>query len=142
MPPSRPPCSFSPSRRQSFQQSHEFNTVMRRRMDGALFKSCTLSELDNGRVQSFLLSLISFILSVCWLRKYRNVYACLTGKPQCSYLLVYYYPCVSQFLTTQKEGENGMSLIFSMFEPNVFAMWSALLETTVIMAFDASLMNI
>jgi hypothetical protein len=110
-------------------------------MDGALSKSCTLYELDDGRVQSFFF-LISFILSVRRLRKYRNVYACLVDKHQCSYLLVYYYPCVSQFLTTQKEGENGMSLIFSMFESNVSAMWSAPLEKTLVMAFDASPLSI
>lgn len=37
----------------------------------------------------------------------------LDGPYQCSYLLVYYYPCVLQFLTTQKEGQNGMSSDFS-----------------------------
>jgi len=143
MPPSRPPCSFSPSRRVSPFSNHTNSTQSCGEGWMGLFLKVARSLNSKMAVFSlFFLFSISFILPVRRLRKYRNVYACLTDKPQCSYLLVYYYPCVSQFLTTQKEGENGMSLIFSMFEPNVFAMWSALLETTVIMAFDASLMNI
>jgi hypothetical protein len=56
-----------------------------------LFLKVARSELDNGRAQFFLFFFIS-ILSVCRLRKYRNVYTCLHDKHQCSYLLAYYYP--------------------------------------------------
>jgi hypothetical protein len=80
-------------------------------MDGwGSFQKVARSELDNGRVQSFFLSLISLILwFVDCASMGVSIFASMTH--QCSYLLVYYYPCVSQFLTTQKEGENCMSLI-------------------------------
>jgi hypothetical protein len=79
-------------------------------MDGALFEK--LHALNSTMaVFSLFLSLISLILwFVDCASMGMSILATMTR--QCSYLLVYYYPCVSQFLTTQKEGENCMSLIF------------------------------
>lgn len=95
---------------------------------GLFLKSCTLSELDVGLVQSFLYFL-SPILS--WFIDRASIGMSMLrvgGQYQCSYLLVYYYPCVLQFLTTQKEGENGMSSDSLMFVYDLFRMWSAILR--------------
>jgi hypothetical protein len=80
-------------------------------MDGALFKSCTLSELDNGRAQSFLFSFISLFsrfVGCASIGMSILAFTTNTNVVICSFTIT---PCVSQFLTTQKEGENGMSSI-------------------------------
>ena len=83
---------------------------------GLFFKSCTLSELDVGLVQFFFISYL--FLFFFWFIDGASIGMSMfhfDGQYQCSYLLVYYYPCVFQFLTTQKEGQNGMSSDSSMF---------------------------
>ena len=86
-------------------------------MDGALFTK--VARFLNSMMASFSLFSISYLFlslgSSFLVCKYRNVYALpLMANTNVVICLAYYYPCVSQFLTTQKEGENGM--IFDSFE--------------------------
>ena len=84
-----------------------------RRWDGwGSFKKVARSELDNGRVQSLSLFLISlFFCLVHWASIGMSILASMadTNVVICSFTIT---PAFPNFLTTQKEGGNGMSFDF------------------------------